>query len=93
MLGFPLEDPPMSCTRLPKAAKPACFLICVMLNISHTTTSEIGSPLFLASNVLPGLNSEKAFNECLGVSNVYSDVAEAQQWLLALLNAMSTKSA
>ncbi len=71
----------MRCTPLPKAATPvwATQLIglpCLVVYVKrgYTTTSEIGSQLLLAStssNVLLGQGSEKAFNECLGVRNVF----------------------
>ncbi len=45
----------------------------------YATTSQIGSQLLLAStssNVLLGQGSEKAFNECLGVSNVFPSTVQ-----------------
>ncbi len=72
----------MSCTPLPKAAKPAwanqmtrlpCSVVFVKFQFVYTTTSKIDSQLLLAptsSNVLLGRGSVKAFNEYLGVSNV-----------------------
>ncbi len=55
----------------------------------YTTSSKIGSQLLLASsssNVLHGRGSEKAFNECLGVSNVIPFV---QIWLLVFFEILS----
>ncbi len=76
----------MSCTPLPKAAKPVratqltrlpCLVVYVKFQFVYTTKSKIDSLLLLAStssNVLLGRGSEKAFNECLGVSNVFPSV-------------------
>ncbi len=72
----------MSCTPLQKTANPvwanqltrlSCLVVNVKFQFVYTTTSEIGSQLLLAptsSTVLLGRGSLKAFNECLGVSNV-----------------------
>ncbi len=72
----------MSCTPLPKAAKPvwakqltrlSCLVVYVKSQLGYATNSKMGSQLLLASTrshvqLLRG--SKKAFNECLGVSNV-----------------------
>ncbi len=53
-------------------------MVYVEFQFVYATTSKIGSQLLLAStssNVLLGRGSEKAFNECLGVSNVFPSVA------------------
>ncbi len=80
-------DPLMSCTPLPKAAKPVwakqltrlpCLVVNVKFQFVYTTSSKIGSQLLLAStssNVLLERGSEKTFNECLGVSNVFPSAA------------------
>ncbi len=72
-----------SCTPLPKAMKPVwakcltqlpCLAVYVKFQPAFTTTSKKGSLLLLAStssNVLDGWGSEKAFNGCLGGSNVF----------------------
>ncbi len=51
-----------------------CLAVYVKFQSVFITTSKIGSQLLLAStssDVLLGWGSEKAFNECLGVSNVF----------------------
>ncbi len=50
-------------------------------NLMYTTKQ--GSRV-TSSNVLLGRGSEKAFNECPGVSNVLPSAALAQVWLLIL---------
>ncbi len=57
----------------------------VKFQFVYTTTSKMDSLLLLAStssNVLLGRGSEKAFDECLGVSNVFPYAAFVQIWLL-----------
>ncbi len=78
----PKGDSLMSCTPLPKAAKPVwanelTLLLCLVINVKFqfgwTTKSTMGSQLLLASissQVQLWLWSDKAFNECLVVSNV-----------------------
>ncbi len=73
----------MRCTPLPKAAKPVwatqltrlpCLVVYVKFQFVYTTQSKMGSQLLLdstSSQVQLGQGSEKAFNECLGVSNGY----------------------
>ncbi len=77
----------MNCTYLPKEAKPVwanqltrlpCFVVYIKCQSVYTTTCHIGSQILLAStsfNVLLGLGSEKAFNEFLGVRNVFISAA------------------
>ncbi len=77
----------MSCTPLLKAAKPVwanqltrlpCLVVYVKFRFVYITASQIGSQLLLAStssNALLGQGSEKAFNECLGVSDASSSAA------------------
>ncbi len=70
-----------SCTPLPKAAKPVwanqptrlpCLVVYVKFQFGHIFSSEIGSQLLLNSTSSDALlGSEKAFNECLWVSNVF----------------------
>ncbi len=79
----------MSCTPLPKAVKPvranqliwlSCLVVPVKFRFVYNTTSKMGSPFLLdstSSNVLLGRGSEKAFNECVGVSNVFPSTALA----------------
>ncbi len=86
----------MSCTCLPKTAKPVWayqltrlpyLVVNVKFQFVYTTTSEIGCqvlPSSTSSNVLLGRGSEKAFNECLGVRNVFPSAAYVQIWLLLL---------
>ncbi len=68
----------MSCTPLPKAAKPVWatqltrlpgLVVYVKFQLVYTTTSKIDS------QVLLGRGAEKAFNECLGVINVFPSAA------------------
>ncbi len=59
-------------TRLP------CLVFYVKLQFVHTTKSKMGSQLLLtstSSHVQLWRGSEKAFNECLGVSNVFPTAA------------------
>ncbi len=77
----------MSSPPLPKAAKAVwakqltrlpCLVVYVKFQFVYTTTSEIGIQLLLAStssNILVVRRSDKAFNECLGVSNVFPSAA------------------
>ncbi len=59
-------------TRLP------CLVVNVKFQFGYTTRSKIGSQL-----LLPFFRgSEKAFNEGVGVSNVFPSAAEVQIWLL-----------
>ncbi len=49
-------------------------MVCVKFKFVYATTSKIGSQFLRASassKVLLGRVSEKAFDECLGVSNVF----------------------
>ncbi len=62
----------MSCTHLLKAVHPVCYA--PSFTFAHTTSSKAGSLLLLVftnSNALTGRSSEKAFNECVRVSNVF----------------------
>ncbi len=59
-----------------------CFVVKVKIKFV-LTKNKIGSQILLAftsSNVLLGRSSEKAFNECLGISNDFPSVAEVQIW-------------
>ncbi len=58
-------------------------MVYVELQFVYATTSKIGSQLLLtlaSSKVLLGRGSEKHFNECLGVSNIFPSVASVQIW-------------
>ncbi len=80
----------MGCTPLPKAAKlvwakqltrQPCFVVYVKFQFLYTTKSEMDSQLLLAStssHVQLRRGSEKAFNECLGLSNVFPNAAEVE---------------
>ncbi len=77
----------MSCTLLPKATKPVwakqltrlpCPVVYVKFQFVYTTKSKLGSQLLLASTSSHAKlwrGSEKAFHECLGVSNVFATAA------------------
>ncbi len=70
----------MSCKLSPKAkqmARLSCLVVYVKIQFVHTTTRKIGSKRLQAStssNILLERGFEKAFNECLGVSNVFPSV-------------------
>ncbi len=54
-------------------------MVNVKIQFVYATSSKTGSQLLLtstSSKVLLGRGSEKAFNECLGVSNVFPSVAQ-----------------
>ncbi len=80
----------MSCTPLPKAAKAVwaklltrlpCLVVCVKFQLVYNTKSKMGSQLLLASissHVQLWRRFEKAFSECLGVSNVFPTAAKVQ---------------
>ncbi len=86
----------MRCTPLPKATKPVwanqltrlpCLVVYVKVQFVSTITSKIGSQLLPSStnsNAQLGRGPEKAFNECLGVSNVFHSAALVQIWLLTV---------
>ncbi len=90
----------MKCTPLTKAAKPVwtnqlirlpCLVVCVKFQFVCTTTSQIGSQLLLtstSSKVLLARGSEKAFNECLEVSNVFSSLTKAEKLICSIQLAM-----
>ncbi len=73
----------MNCTPSPKAAKPVwakqlirlpCLVVYVKYEFVSATKTKMGSQLLLAttsSQVQISRRFEKAFNECLGVSNVF----------------------
>ncbi len=61
------------------------LVVYVKFQLVYTTTSQSGSQLLLASassNVQLGLGSEKAFEEYLGISIIFSSAALVQIWLL-----------
>ncbi len=80
----------MSCTPSPKAAKPVwakqltrlpCFVVYVKFQFVYTTKSKMSSQHLLAStssHVQLWRGSDKAFHECLGVSNVFPNAAVVQ---------------
>ncbi len=56
----------------------------------YATTSKIGSQHLLASTIRKVLlvqGSEKAFNECLGLSSVFPSVVLILNWVLSLIAA------
>ncbi len=94
----------MSCTPLPKAAKPVwakqltrlpCLVVCVKFQFVYTTKSKMGSQLLLDSTysqVQLGRGSQKAFNECLCVSNICNIMPPSPKlWLLADISLGSLK--
>ncbi len=80
----------MSCTPLLKAAKPVwakqltrlpCLVVYVTFQFVSATKTKMGSPPLLAttsSQVQISRGFEEAFNECLGVSNVFPIAALVQ---------------
>ncbi len=65
-------------------------MVYVEFQLVYATSSKIGSQLLLtlaSSKVLLGRGSEKAFDECLGVGNIFPSVAKVLIRVLSLIAA------
>ncbi len=71
----------MSCTPYKKLQKTPYLAVYAKFQLPYTTTSNTGSQPLLASTsskVLSGRGSEKAFSECLRVSDAFLSATKAQ---------------